>query len=175
MIFNAASTSHKDCEGNPSLAKQVNVDSVIRIADEFAARDSKLILISSNAVFDGSTPLAEAHLGYSPSSIYGRQKAEAEAKLGSIGCDSCIIRFSKLSHSLKPLVSSWGRSLAIGEEIEPFSDAFVAPVRTELAAKAIVSTVTHNLTGIVQLSAKKDLFIQSLQARLHSFLAFLKA
>ena len=60
----------------------------------------------------------------------------------------------------------------IGRHYYCLASAYVAPVRTELATKAIVSTVTHNLTGIVQLSAKKDLSYSELASSFAQFFGF---
>ncbi len=172
VVFNAAMTNQGKCRMQPELAKQINVLSVVRMAGEFISRGSKVIFISSSAVFDGSMPNTPANKPATASSVYGLHKSEAELGLQAISKDICIVRFSKLSHSLEPLLGKWAYSLANGDVITPFSDAFVAPIRTRLAAECVTHAVTHNLIGVVQLSAVKDISYSQLAMSFAKFFGF---
>jgi len=169
VIFSGAMTSQDACKRYPKLAEQINVRSVVRMSEEFALRNSKLLFVSSNAVFDGRAAHTPADGLLSATSLYGEYKIEAERKLHFLNVDVSIVRFSKLSHSLKPLIRQWVQLLMNGDTITPFSDAFIAPIRTNLAAASTLSVVTHDLTGTTQLSATQDISYSELARAVAQF------
>jgi len=157
VIFCAALTSQKACEDDQLTSMQVNVNSVFRISQEFLSMGSNVVYMSSNAVFSGQFPHTSATSPITASSVYGKQKAEAETRLLTLGNKICILRFSKLSHSLLPLIKGWAESVSNKNIIYPFSNAPLSPVSTQLAARAVRLVAERPIPGISQLSASRDI------------------
>lgn len=93
----AAYTDVDGCESNPQLAHEVNCAGAATVAKAAAQCGSRLLLVSTDYVFDGvkGTPY-EIDDPVNPISVYGRSKAEAEARVREILPDCCIVRSSWL-------------------------------------------------------------------------------
>jgi dTDP-4-dehydrorhamnose reductase len=151
-------TSGQTCAQDREGTWRVNVEAPLRIAEHYAHRGARIIFYSSSQVFDGKQirPLAEAPLN--PVTEYGRQKAEVERRLISrFGRNATVLRLTKVWGERVPLLNSWVKALSAGETIRPFSDMFLAPIplSTVLAVTSLVAA--QSLSGILQLSADKDL------------------
>ena len=157
VIFCAALSSQEACEDDQLVSMQVNVNSVFRISQECLSMGSNVVFISSNAVFDGQVPHTSVSSPITARSVYGKQKAEAETRLLSLDNKICILRFSKLSHSLLPLMKGWADSVSKEHVIYPFSNAPLSPVSTQVAARAVKLVARGPIPGITQLSASHDI------------------
>jgi len=96
-ILSAAYTDVDGCEKNPEWAHQVNCVGAVNMAQAAREFGSRLMLISSDYVFDGSKPGPyEVDDPIAPLNVYGRSKAAAETILRQILPDACIARTSWL-------------------------------------------------------------------------------
>ena len=96
-VLAAAYTDVDGCETNPERAYEVNCNGAVNVARECGEAGSRLLLLSSDYVFDGSKCVPyEVDDAISPLSVYGRTKANAEAAVRGILPDSCIVRTSWL-------------------------------------------------------------------------------
>src|SRR5690625_3103824 len=79
LIVNAAAiSSPAACEENPEKSQQINVEmpgALARIAHHLSAR---LIHLSTDMVFDGNKGDYRSDSSTAPTSLYGKQKLEAE-------------------------------------------------------------------------------------------------
>ncbi len=96
-ILAAAYTDVDGCEKNPDLAQAVNFRGAVNVARAARENNSRLQLISTDYVFDGtkSAPY-EIDDPIRPLSVYGRSKAAAEQGVREILPDCCILRTSWL-------------------------------------------------------------------------------
>jgi len=96
-VLAAAYTDVDGCERNPELAHQVNTAGAVHVARVAREFGSRLLLLSTNYVFDGSKGAPyEVDDPIRPINVYGRTKAEAEAGVREILLDCCIVRTSWL-------------------------------------------------------------------------------
>ncbi|MGA9509884.1 MAG: dTDP-4-dehydrorhamnose reductase [Candidatus Sulfotelmatobacter sp.] len=97
IVLSAAYTNVDGCENNAGLAFAVNRDGAINVARAAKEVGTRLMLLSSDYVFDGkkATPY-ETSDSRNPQSIYGRTKEEAEITLQEMIPECCIVRTSWL-------------------------------------------------------------------------------
>jgi dTDP-4-dehydrorhamnose reductase len=97
VVLAAAITDVDGCETNPELAFQTNCTGAVNTAEAVRETGSRLLFVSTDYVFDGTKASPyEVQDARNPASVYGRSKAEAEARILQVLPDSCIVRTSWL-------------------------------------------------------------------------------
>lgn len=83
LIINAAAYTAVDrAESDEALARAINADAVATMVEAMASTGGKLVHVSTDYVFDGTSPVAyRPEDARNPQSAYGRTKAEGEDKL----------------------------------------------------------------------------------------------
>ncbi|MDD3312117.1 sugar nucleotide-binding protein [Pseudodesulfovibrio sp.] len=153
----AALTSTALCRTELDMARRVNVDAPALLARRVADAGGRAFFLSTNLVFDGSVPAPAPDRPVCPRTVYGRLKADAEARILALGESGCVLRLSKVIQPGFPLFASWLAELRRGKTISPFADMRMAPVSLDLAVRAIVGLDQGGRAGIRQLSAPDDI------------------
>jgi len=156
-ILCAAETSISACRDNPTDTRLVNVEGNLALARQLAAGGCFVIGLSSNRVFDGSSPQVPSSARRCPTSTYGWQKAELERGLFELGELGCVFRLTKVITPAMPLFESWRSDLGACKEIHPFRDMSFSPIPLELVVAALIQAVQAARPGIFQLSAADDI------------------
>ncbi len=156
-IICAAQTSIDQCQRNPRETRRINVENTVALARQLADVGMFVVFLSSNSVFDGSTGFPRSGDLPNPQHEYGRQKADAEQGLLTMGTATAVIRFSKIVAPNMPLLRGWVRNLRSGEAIHPFYDAVMAPVSATFATELIYQVAVRKRPGITQASASDDI------------------
>ena len=164
-VLCAAVTSTEACRDRPDEARRVNVEGTLELARRLADAGARIVFLSTNLVFDGSTPFTPATAARCPRTAYGRMKAEAEERLLALG-GTTVVRLTKVVGRTLPVIDRWRDSLDRGEPIRPFTDLLVAPVSLDLAAMVIAATAREPLGPILQVSARADVTYADVAARL---------
>lgn len=153
VIHTAAIGSVDFAERNREQTRKVNVEGTEVVIDLCHDFQSRLIYISSNAVFDGRTPFYSETDPVNPINYYGILKVEAEN----------IVRNSNLSWSIvRPIlmygwpypgerdnpVVWWVRSLTEGKHIKVVDNVFNKPIPAWSCAKVVWTIIRQNNTGI---------------------------
>jgi len=154
VVIHAASMGNVDfCEKNKQTAYQVNVKGTENIISACNKTNSKIIFISSNAVFSGNEAPYSETSQVSPINYYGKTKVLGEE----------IIKQSKLNYTIVRLVLMYGwnykkeRSNAVTwllkklknkEKVKIVNDTYVNPVLNIQAADAIWRIVTLDKKGL---------------------------
>lgn len=96
----AAYTAVDKAEDEETLARRINADAAMILANACNSTNTLLIHISTDYVFNGEIerPYIESDT-VSPNSVYGRTKAEGEANIISSNCSYIIVRTSWLYSS----------------------------------------------------------------------------
>ena len=128
VLLAAAMARFAECRAAPERARAVNVEAPLAIAERFAARGARSVLISTSAVFDGSRARVPAKSPTRPASDYGRLKAEAEQGILALGPWGAVVRLTKVLHAGHALFAGWRDALRRGEPIEAFADLSFAPI-----------------------------------------------
>ena len=147
------------CAADPAGSAFINVTQALALAELLIARGIHTLFLSTNQVFDGREPNMPPDAPRSPVSEYGRQKADAEARLEQLLARNepvAILRLSKVVSPGMALIHGWIRSLGAGAPIRPFADMMMAPVEAGLACEAITAILQARATGIFQLTGPTD-------------------
>lgn len=166
-VLCAAVTSTEACRDLPDEARRVNVEGTLKLASRLADAGARLVFLSTNLVFDGSTPFTPATATRCPRTAYGRMKAEAEEQLLALG-GTTVVRLTKVIGRTLPVIDRWRDSLGRGEPIRPLSDLVIAPVSLHLATTVIAAAAREPLGPILQVSARADVSYAEVAARLAS-------
>ena len=96
-VLAAAYTDVDGCEKNPEHCHKVNYRGALNVARAAAAAGSKLLFISTDYVFDGTSNRPyEPRDPVCPINVYGHSKAQAEEGIRQLLPDACILRTSWL-------------------------------------------------------------------------------
>lgn len=170
-VLCAGVTSQKQCRDHPARSAEVNVEATVQVAATLVAAGALVVFPSTNLVFDGSVPHPSESAATCPKTEYGRQKEEAERRLLSLDpARVAILRFTKILGPGLDLFEGWLRGLRAGEVLHPFEDLVMAPISLPFAATAILRSAEKRLSGVLHVSADRDLSYaeaaRSLAARL---------
>lgn len=147
------------CAADPLATARINVTQTLALIELLLARDSHVLFLSTNQVFDGCTPNVAPDASTCPISEYGRQKASVEAELRrhmDRGAPVAILRLGKVVAPAMPLIEDWIAALAGGKPISAFHDMPLAPAPIDLVAKAIGALMCDRASGIYQLTGPRD-------------------
>jgi dTDP-4-dehydrorhamnose reductase len=152
----AAVSSYAACRKDEATARTVNVEASAVIASALRARGSRLVFLSTNAVFDGERPFRSADERPDGATAYGRSKADAESQLLAIDPATAVIRLTRVFCPGEPLFAGWIECLRSGDELFPFADMVAAPISLDQVVTALCAIARRRESGILQLSARRD-------------------
>ncbi len=156
-VLCAAITNLDECRRRPDPTRFVNSLQTALLARHLAGQGTFVIFMSSNLVFDGSRPFRPAAESPSPRTEYGRQKAEAEAALASLGSQCAIVRLTKVFHPGLPLIKNWSQQLSTGQVIRAFGDYVCSPIALDSVIQAVSRVAETRGHGVFQLSGTEDI------------------
>ncbi|NDV20642.1 sugar nucleotide-binding protein [Pseudodesulfovibrio sp. JC047] len=150
VIHCAAMTSVDRCETEPDTAMQLNAHATGLVARASASVSARLVVISTDAVFDG------IHGGYTeqdrpePINMYGRSKLQGEQLARDAHPDPLILRTTifgltgRPGHGLARWILDNGKT---GTPFTGFTDAIFAPVLVNTLGDIIMRCLDTGLTG----------------------------
>jgi dTDP-4-dehydrorhamnose reductase len=156
-FFCACVNGFGSCRSNPDYARRVNVDGTAIVARRLASRGTRVVLLSSTAVFDFRTPHQPAAMPTSPHTLYGQLKAEAEKVFLSLGRLGSVLRLTKVLTPEMPLFTEWISALAHGDAVTAFSDLYFSPITLDDAVAALSGVREDSSGGIYQFSGADDI------------------
>ena len=151
ILINLASMTNVDaCELNPELAGEINVAGLQHICDSFSG---KIIHLSTDYVFDGTSgPYKEDDL-LNPLSIYGKTKLASEHILLDKDIKNLVIRGNVLydfsPHTSASFLNWVVSSLKGNQEIKVVEDQFNNPTWTRSMSDIIELSIENDLEGII--------------------------
>jgi dTDP-4-dehydrorhamnose reductase len=155
----AAITSIAACENDPAGTQQINVINTIAIAKRLLAAGTRIVFLSSNTVFDGTSGWPDEDTAYSPTCEYGRQKVAAERQLLSLSSPETPVAILRLSKVLTPrsgMVAEFLRHFAAGESCPAFEDLSLCPISLDYTIEALLAVARSGLSGIFHLSGQEE-------------------
>ena len=151
IILSAAYTDVDGCESNRDLAFAVNRDGAVNVAEAARETGSRLLLVSTDYVFDG-TKTSPYDVGdpRNPTGVYGESKARAEERLLEILPEACVVRTSWLfGHGGKCFPATILKLASTRLEISVVNDQRGSPTFTPDLAWALVQLCHASAKGIV--------------------------
>jgi dTDP-4-dehydrorhamnose reductase len=158
IVHAAAYTDVDGCETNRDLAFAVNCEGAARVAQAAAESGSQLLFLSTDYVFDGSKESPyEIDDPIAPQSVYGRSKAEAEAKIREILPTSCILRTSWVfGVGGKCFPDTILKLAASRKELDVVNDQRGCPTYTIDLARVIIQLCRKGTTGTVHVTNRGE-------------------
>jgi dTDP-4-dehydrorhamnose reductase len=158
IVLSAAYTDVDGCESHQDLAFGVNRDGAVNVAAAAKGARAKLVLLSSDYVFDGTkTSPYEIGDARNPQSIYGRSKAEAEVRLLDVLPECCIVRTSWLFGTGGKCFPDTILKLAVSRPaLDVVNDQRGCPTYSVDLARAIIALCRKNASGIVHVTNAGD-------------------
>jgi dTDP-4-dehydrorhamnose reductase len=161
-----AETSLARCRQDPIGSRRVNVENTLRLTSQLVNAGCFVVFLSTGLVFDGSKPLRRSDEPVCPMTEYGRQKADAERAILTLGNQTAILRLTKVFHPNMSLLTLWRGQLAAGEKAKGFSDYICSPIRLDDVTRVVQLIATNHATGIWQLSGTQDRSYADIAVRL---------
>jgi dTDP-4-dehydrorhamnose reductase len=158
IVHAAAFTDVDGAEREPGQAMAVNVEGTGRVARAAAAVGARLIVLSTDYVFDGNkhSPYLEDDEPH-PLNVYGRSKLEAERQAMTVCPDALIVRTAWLyGPQGKNFVKTIMRLAGEQPALRVVSDQRGSPTHAGDLADALLHMLTLDLRGVVHASGSGD-------------------
>ena len=150
LINLAAMTNVDACELNPKMAGEINVAGLEHICNSF---EGKIIHLSTDYVFDGTSGPYKEDDPLNPISIYGKTKLASEHILLEKDAKNLVIRGNVLydysPHTSASFLSWVVSSLKNNQEIKVVEDQFNNPTWTRSMSDIIELSIENDLEGII--------------------------
>jgi len=162
VIHTASIASVDYAEKNKELARMTNLEGTKNIIEASKKTGSKIVYMSSNAVFDGEKPPYSEDDSVNPLNYYGFLKTEEEKELKRSGINSLIVRAIlmygwNLSVERKDPVTWLIDMLGEGNKINMVDDIFCNPLYVVDCAEAIWQLIKHNKTGTYHVGGGEEI------------------
>ena len=159
IVHLAAMTAVDRCEMEEDSARRVNVEGTRHVVRAAEAVDARVILVSTDYVFDGRKEGAydETDAPVGSTGVYGTTKREAEAIVSASVARSLIVRIAWLYGQGGPdFVHAIARvAQAHPEGIRGVDDQRGSPTSTRTVARGLVSLIERDdVDGIVHLTTQ---------------------
>jgi dTDP-4-dehydrorhamnose reductase len=131
-------------------AWEVNADGSLAVAE--AARDARLVHLSTDLVFDGRRGRYREEDEPAPVNAYGRSKAEAEVRVARAHPEATLVRTSLLYGGAEP----GPQERLAREHVRFFVDELRSPVHVVDLAHALLELVGLDVAGPLHLGGADD-------------------
>ncbi len=158
VIINTIAHSNVDlCEEDHFIADKLHIDMTKKIAKICANINSKLIFLSTDAVFEGKLNKQYVENDITnPINYYGKTKLEAEKIVLDASSNNVVLRSAVIygTHK-KSRFTNWILDyLKDGKYVDPFSDQFNTPTLVDDLVKAILRIIENNISGLYHAAGK---------------------
>jgi len=151
VIHTAGLTNVEECESNPDLAKEVNVDLAKNMAIACSNQCIKLVHISTDHIFSGNKELATEVRQPIPVNNYARTKMLGEKEVLKYCKDAIIVRtnfFCWGTTYRKSFSDFILKKLRNNEQVDLFSDIFFNPILVDELSKRTHQLIDLNAKGL---------------------------
>lgn len=157
VIHTASIGGVEEAERDPDAVRRVNVEGTRNLLRACEKNSAALIFISSNAVFDGSSPPYREDAPLRAVNRYGQIKIEAERLVGSSSIPHLIVRPIlmygwPLAEGRQNAVTRWLKDLEEGKPVQAAQDIVSMPLWVGDCARAVWQGILKEHRGIVHLA-----------------------
>ncbi len=135
VVHAGAIAGPDDCERDPARARRVNLDATRVLAELCGRAGARLVLISTDLVFDGEKGRYVEGDAPNPISVYGRLKLEAEEAALSRAPGAAAVRiaaaYGRLLGGRRCFVDELLAALSRGEPVAAFTDQWRTPTAAD--------------------------------------------
>lgn len=158
VIHCAALSRSPDCEANPGLARQLNVE-VTRTLAELCAT-TPLVFFSTDLVFDGRKGDYDEAAAPNPLNVYAQTKAEAERAV--LAHPRHLVIRTSLNGGTSPtgdraFNEELRRAWQAGRTLRLFTDEYRSPIHASVTARAVWELALGGATGVYHVAGAERL------------------
>ncbi len=139
------------CEENHSIADKLHVDATKIISEISNKTNSKLLFLSTDAVFEGELNKKYLETDITkPVNYYGFTKLKAEKVVLSASKNNVVLRTAVIyGSSIQSRFTNWVLSYLRGQkQIDPFIDQYNSPTLVDDLSQAIIKIFKNNISGL---------------------------
>ena len=156
-VICTAMTRINECEDDPEGTAVVNLHAPLALAEKLTRQGTMVLFLSTTGVFDFTRPFRHHDDPPCPVTNYGRQKAEAEARILELEGKTVVLRLTKIIGPDMPLLNRWQTELASGQNITAYQDTTIAPITAVFASRVMHEIIGASAEGIFHASGDEDL------------------
>ena len=161
IVVNTAAHSSVDlCETDHSIADKLHVDITQDITQVCKDIDSKLVYISTDAVFQGELNKKYTELDQpNPINYYGKTKLQAEQITLNASPKNVVLRTAVIyGWHEKSRFTNWIiQTLKENHVVDPFTDQYNTPTLVDDLVKSLLNIFEKNISGIFHATGKSCL------------------
>ena len=161
IVVNLVALTNVDrCESDPTLAKLLNVEAAEHLARYAAHVGIPMVHISTDHIFDGSSPMRIEADSPRPINNYAATKLKGELVVQELCPDSLIVRtnFYGWGTSIRPSFTDWIISnVKTGNKLNMFSDVFFTPILIDQLIDYILDLIVKNVSGVYNIVGRERL------------------
>lgn len=161
VVHCAANTNVDGCETIPDEARRANVAPVAALARWAKGRGARLVLMSTDYVFDGTNPPYEVDATPNPLCVYSATKAQAEAALkglqGALVVRSTVIYGADFGHMKRNFATWLIGELEQHKPVRVVDDQWNTPTMSQMIAEFVDRALERGLEGVVHAGAAECL------------------
>lgn len=161
VVVNAAAiASHQRCEDERQLAARVNRDAVTYIAHACAGIGSRLIHISTDAVFDGSSGGYTEESDPSPFGVYGETKLAGELAALEAYAEALVVRtnfFGWSPDGSRSILEFFVNTLATQTTVRGFTDFTTSSIYVQHLSALLVELARVDHAGVLHVASRDSM------------------
>ena len=160
IVHTAGLTNVEGCESDPNLAHLLNAEAAGRVAKIAASLDARLVHISTDHLFDGTSPWKTEEDVPSPLNAYARTKWLAEQAVMDACPHALMVRtnFYGWGTSVRASFSDWIlQSLEQGRELTMFTDVYYTPILISHLGEVIYDLLGRGTEGLFHVAGRERL------------------
>ena len=160
VIHCAALTDVDVCEANPERAERLNAEVPAGLAQACAQAGTRLVHISTDAVFDGDQGAYAEDDAARPINVYGATKLRAEQAVLAALPTAIVLRTNLFGWNAQPKQSLTEWFLHKLRRAEPsigFTDVHVTPLAADDLAAWILRLLASNVSGVLHVAGRESM------------------
>jgi dTDP-4-dehydrorhamnose reductase len=158
VIHCAALSRSPECEAHPALARRLNVDVTVALAD--LAADARLVFFSTDLVFDGRRGHYTESDAPNPLGVYAATKLEAEQAVLAHP-RALVVRTSLNGGTSLRGDRAFNEQMRLawqaGRTVRLYTDEFRAPIHAAVTARAVWELALQAVTGLCHVAGAERL------------------
>jgi dTDP-4-dehydrorhamnose reductase len=156
----AGITSIAKCEYDSINTRKINVINTISLVKELISNGTRIVYISSSAVFDGNNEWPNEFSLCNPSCEYGKQKLAVESLLLSSSTSetpATIVRLTKVLSVGSGILKNYMEKNRLNLSSSYFIDLNICPISISYVIQSIMTIFRSKAKGIFHLSGDTEL------------------
>ena len=158
VVLHTVAHSNLDlCETDHYITDKLHIDLTQKIANVCVSINSKLIFLSTDAVFEGQLNKRYSEEDITnPINYYGKTKLQAEKIVLDASLNNTVLRTSVIyGWHKKSRFTNWILDyLKDGKQVDPFSDQFNTPTLIDDLIKVILKIIDNDISGLYHAAGK---------------------